>query len=521
MAIRIPVPASSTIVSRLAAIVGPEGVSVSDLDRLHYSRDMYPGTLILQSEGVRESFPDVVVWPENTEQVQQIVRFAAEQKMAVVPFGAGSGVCGGTTPVRGGIMLDMKRMSRVIEVNDDDLSVTAQPGIMGQNLENELERRGYTMGHFPSSIYCSTYGGWVATRSAGQLSSRYGKIEDMVLGCEFVTADGEIRRAPEAPGEALGPDWRQIMTGSEGTLGVLTEATCRIWPTPETRLFVAFTFPDVPAGVQAMRLVMRHGLRPAAMRLYDPLDTMMVGTKGAEEETSGVGIMDYVPLDAIGTKLRAMAPKIFRRAQRAVNRWADVGNKLEGLARQGCLMVLMFEGSDRLTRFEFDQTIRFCERLGGRNLGPEPALKWYRNRYHVSYKMIKVFYNQAFVDTIEVACSWDRVARLYKDVRDAIKTKAFIMAHFSHAYPDGCSIYFTFVGSAMNPRAAHALHQEVWRDAMDVTVRTRGTISHHHGVGLSKAEFMPRELGDGVKLLRALKNAFDPDDVMNPGKLGL
>jgi len=516
----LPPPASKEVIDALANVVGEDGVSVASVHRHSYCRDMLPVSLMRQIEGRTRHFPDVIVWPRTTLEVARIMELCPELNLPIIPYGAGSGVCGGTLPVRGGVILDLKRMDRILEINDEDLTVRAQPGIMGQTLEMELDRRGYTLGHFPSSIYCSTLGGWVATRSAGQQSSLYGKIEDMVLSMEFVLPGGEIVRTTEAPGSAAGPDWKQLFIGSEGTLGVVTEATCRIRPKPASRRFIAFNFPDVNSGVEAMRLLMRNGLRPAVMRLYDPLDTLLVGSKGAEDE-AGSGLLDHLPLDLVGARLQEFAPGLLKKAKRFVARWADLVNNLDRIANQGCLLVLMFEGDERLSRYEFEASIRLCEKLGGENRGPEPALAWHRNRYHVSYKMTKVYYNQAFVDTIEVAATWDRIVRLYEEIRAAIKPMAFIMAHFSHAYSDGCSIYFTFVSSAKDSAEAEKRHAKIWKAAMEPTIRLKGTISHHHGVGLLKAPFMKEELGDMMRVFRDLKDVMDPEHQLNPGKLGL
>lgn len=520
MTIHLPAAASAETVEKLARIVGKDGLSISPLSRILYSRDMYPVALMHQAEGVTGHYPQVVVWPKKVPEVVRVLKLARSLRLPVIPFGAGSGVCGGTIPVRGGIILDLKKMNRVLEVSGEDMSFTAEAGIMGQTLEMELNRRGFTMGHFPSSIYCSTLGGWVAARSAGQLSSKYGKIEDMVLGLEVVMPSGDILDTLGSPMGTAGPDWNQLVIGSEGTLGVVTKVCCRLNPLPATRRFASFNFPGLEAGIRAMRMMMRNGLRPAALRLYDELDTMLVGTKGDGENT-GAGLFDYLPWERLETRLRTLAPGLINRAQRFVGRWAEVANKLEGLNRDGCLMILMFEGEDAAAPFEYENALKICDQLGGKNRGPEPAINWYKNRYHVSYKMSKVFYYGAFVDTVEVAATWQKVEALYARVRDAIRNQAFVMAHFSHAYPEGCSIYFTFISAAADSRKAEKKHKEVWRRAMEATLHVGGTISHHHGVGLSKGRYLVEEMGDMMRVLRCVKEAADPEDILNPGKMGL
>lgn len=520
MVSKLPNPAPPEIVDAFIARLGAGAVSVADHDRWLYARDMYPVALMHHAEGSLRHFPDLIVHPADTEEVVAVIDLARSFNMPVIPFGAGSGVCGGTMPIRGGVMLDLKRMHRVLEVNDRDLTVRAQAGIMGQTLEMELNRRDYTMGHFPSSIHCSTLGGWVAARSAGQCSSKYGKIEDMVLGLEFVLPDGSVVRTPAVPHGGAGPSWQQIVIGSEGTMGVVTEATCRIWPAPAQRRFLAYEFSDVRTGIEAMRLVMQNDLRPAAMRLYDPLDTLMVG-KGGAEESGGSGMFDFIPVQQIETRLRTLLPRAFRKTQRFLAGYAEVGNRLEKLSKGECLMVLMFEGETRLTDYEFEATQHLCDRLGGINRGPEPAMKWFRNRHHVSYKMSKVFYNGAFVDTIEVATSWTHLPALYDAVRAAIRPMAFVMAHFSHAYPDGGSIYFTFVSSAPDATEGERKHRAIWHAALTAAMAAKATISHHHGIGLSKGEYLRKELGELFPVFETLKSVMDADNRFNPGKLGL
>jgi alkyldihydroxyacetonephosphate synthase len=520
MTLKISAPAAPEIVQKLIDIVGENNVSVSPVKRLLNSRDMFPVSLMHHAEGVVKYFADVVVWPESAEHVAEVVKLAKSLRMPVIPFGAGSGVCGGVLPIHGGISLDLKKMNRILDVSAENMTVVAESGIMGQTFEEELNRRGYTLGHFPSSIYCSTLGGWAAARSAGQLSSKYGKIEDMVMGLEFVSPSGEITQISPVPGYDSGPDWKQVLIGSEGTLGVITKVTCRVHPYPESRHFVAFNFPDAPSGTQAMRLIMQHGLRPASMRLYDELDTMLVGSKGAEE-SAGVGLADFLPVTQIETRLRTIAPGFFNKAQRFVARWSEVANLLEKFSKDGCLLILMFEGQEAIAEYEYETAVRLCEKLGGKNCGPDPAFKWFKNRYHVSYKMSKVFYNGAFVDTIEVASTWKKLMPLYEEIRDAIRPRAFLMAHFSHSYDDGCSIYFTFLSSAKNSIEAEKAHRKIWRLAMEATLRVGGTVSHHHGIGLSKAEYMVEQHGDLMNIFRAVKDAGDPDNIMNPGKMGL
>lgn len=515
-----PSQASTDLREALARIVGGANLSITNLDRLSYCRDLNPMANLATNDGKFGPMPDVIVWPTSTDQVVQLVRLANERRVPLIPYGAGSGVCGGTVPLRGGVIVDLKKMRRILLLDEKSLTVTAEAGIIGQHLEMELNRFGYTMGHFPSSVYTSTLGGYLAARSAGQLSSKYGKIEDMALGMEVVLGTGEIMRTPVAPRAALGPDWNQVFIGSEGTLGIITSATCRIRPYPPSREFASFVFPDPETGVEAMRLMMQNELRPAAMRLYDELDTVLVGS-GSKEGESSDSFFDSLPISEFGTAIKSMVPGLIRRTERFFAQRADMINRLERFATRGCLLVLTFEGEEELTHAEKALATEICEKGQGVNKGPAPAERWWKNRYHVSYKQSKIFYHGAFVDTIEMATTWRKVVELYHEVRKAVRDKAFIMAHFSHAYLDGCSVYFTFVSAANDTEKAKHLHRQVWDAAVAACHRVGATLSHHHGIGYLKAPYMHEEHGQTMRLYEALKREMDPAGILNPGKMGL
>ncbi|HDH96592.1 MAG TPA: FAD-binding oxidoreductase, partial [Proteobacteria bacterium] len=383
------------------------------------------------------------------------------------------------------------------------------------HLERYLNAHGHTLGHFPASIYCCTIGGNLATRSAGQMSSKYGKIEDMVVGLEVVTPKGQVIRVRPAPRRATGPDIGQLFIGSEGTLGIITEAALRIWKLPEERVFGAFKFPDVESGVVAMRRIMQSDIRPAVMRFYDELDTALSGS-GSEEG----GLLDILPLREAASVVKSLVPGFVRTAQRALLSKANLLNLVERFIRDGCLMILIFEGNPELAKLEFEEAKAICTESGAEYLGPAPAQRWFKNRYSVSYKQSKVFHMGAFPDTIELATSWDRVLQLYRHVRSAIAKHALVLAHFSHAYVDGCSIYFTFVAAGMRLEDRLNVHRKVWQAAMEACLKVGATISHHHGVGLVRSEWMEQELPSSFRILEIIKSDLDPQGIMNPHKLG-
>ena len=496
-------------------------MSVAEIDRMAYATDCLPLTMIRKTDDRITDPPDYIVLPETTEEVVKIVKLANKLKVPIVPFGAGSGVCGGTVPLAGGIVMDLKKLDHIEHLDEQSLLVTVGTGIIGEHLERELNRHGYTMGHFPSSVYCYTLGGHLAARSAGQLSTKYGKIEDMVVSMEIVLGDGTLVQTPTAPRMATGPDLMQAFVGSEGTLGVITKATMRIWPYPESRRFSSFKFKDVPSGTEAIRNIMRINIMPAAVRLYDEFDTMLVGS--GRGEGAGEGLFELLPIKEARKLLGQFIPVsgLLKMGSRFALGRPDLVNKLEKLARDGCLLVLTFEGDDEITATEQELAEEICLQAGGQHSGAGPARKWWQSRYHVSYNMSKIFYAGAFVDTFEVAAPWDKIEELYFTVKEALTPLVFIMAHFSHSYRDGCSIYFSFVGSARNPKEAERLYNRTWETAITTTLKIGGTISHHHGIGYLKAPWMPEEHGEAMRIYKYLKNICDPGGIMNPQKMGL
>jgi alkyldihydroxyacetonephosphate synthase len=516
----------------------PGRVSTTAPDRVAYARDLWPrGLIAVQGGSPAAHPPDAIAWPVSTEEVATIVRAAARAATPIVPFGAGSGVCGGTLPIRGGLVVDLKRMRAIVDVDARGAAATVEAGILGEHLEHRLNRRGLTLGHFPSSIMCSTFGGWLAARSAGQLSTRYGKIEDMVRRLTFVDGRGAIHTV-DAGGA---PDLVQLIVGSEGTLGIITRATVTVRPLPELRLYRGWAFPRLAAGCEAIRRMLQRGLRPACVRLYDELDSFLhrsEGPAGQAGGTNGSGGTDQAAAGEVGPesaleqwlsmltstgkgvvadwKRRAIGAALSR--PELVNKFAST---LLPYAQNGCLLIVGFEGERRLCDAEARAATVELERAGGRDLGPGPGERWLRQRYAVSFRMSKVFDAGAFVDTMEVATTWDKLLELYRAVREAVAPLAFIMAHFSHAYVDGCSIYFTFAARGHSPSEALRKYDEIWRVGLGAVAKVGATISHHHGIGLAKAPFMPDEHGSAMSVYRALKDVLDPAGIMNPGKMGL
>lgn len=509
-------PLREELISALASA----NVSSATSDRVAYARDLWPRQQIRTRRGEAAIAPPAfIAWPESTEELAALVQVAAERSLPIIPYGAGSGVCGGILPREDALIIDMKRMRRALEVDAERLTARFEAGIIGQHLEDELNRLGFTLGHFPSSIYCSTLGGWIAGRSAGQTSGRYGKIEDMILSLRFVDGLGNIHHV-ERDGEnaALLP----LIIGSEGILGIVTEATLRIAPAPEVsdsveRVFAGFVFPDVSSGLLAIRRFYQSGLRPAVARLYDPFDSFLKrrgGVRGKKDEDAAPK-----PKKKGGSTLRSLGLLALSHSLRHANLMNGLIERIPAHLLGGATLVLVWECDPALGEVEREEARKIALALGAEDLGEEPARHWLAHRHSVSYRQSPMFRSGSFVDTMEVSARWSRLLPMYEAVKRALGEHVFVMAHFSHAYPDGASIYFTFAGSADGDQAQLDRYDAAWKAALAAAIDAGGSLSHHHGVGRSKAPSMQREQGNALSLLADLKACFDPKLILNRGTL--
>ncbi len=457
-------------VSWLRKIFPEERFSTDLVDRISYSHDYWPISLHWMIRGKVPALPDVVVWPESEEEVSRLLKEAYSRRIPLYPYGGGSGVLGGTLPVKGGIVVDLKRM-RKIEIFEEDLMAFAEAGVNGAYLEGYLNYHGYTLGQIPQSLYSSTLGGWIATKAIGQFSTKYGGIEDMVIGIRAVIPPGTVVSLKPVPRTSTGPDLRKIFIGSEGTLGVVTSAFLRIWEFPKKRIFLSYLSKDLSSSLEAVRRILRRGARPAVIRIYDKLESL----------------------------------RHFY--------WLDP---------EGCVTVIIVEGDEELSRAE-EKIVRE-EFSGAIDLGEEPVKHWLSTRFCV--KEASEFAPLGFVfDTIEVAIGWSKSLDLYEKMiksMKAVKGTLFASAHASHFYPQGVCFYFTFAGIPPRGKSECEYYLEVWKAAMETVLRIGGTISHHHGVGRLRKEWLSKELGEGgFELLKKIKGGVDPEGLMNPGDMGL
>jgi alkyldihydroxyacetonephosphate synthase len=412
-----------------------------------------------------------VARPSLAIEVADVLRLCSSAGVPVTAAGGRSGVCGASVPVHGGVVLDLGELAGIVDVDVESMILDVRPGTFGDVLEDELRSSyGMTSGHWPQSIALSTVGGWLACRGAGQLSTRYGKIEDIVVGLEVALADGRIIRTGGAPRAAVGPDLTQVFVGSEGTLGVITEAWLRLHPEPPAERRAAWSLPSFEAGLEVCRQVLRRGATPAVLRLYD------------EAETA-------------------------RNFQLATN-----------------ALVVLDEGDEDLIFAVMQVVEAECVAAGAEPLDVGIVEQWMGHRNDVS-ALESLVANGFVVDTIEVAARWRDLPALYRDVLAALGAVDGVLAasvHQSHSYPDGACLYFTFAGRPEpDPALKDAFYVACWDAATRAVLARGGALSHHHGVGLNRSRFVADALGPAFGVLVALKQALDPNGVLNPGKLGL
>lgn len=507
-------PLERSCFSAFEKILGSQNISADSADLISTARDLWPLTTLEMQEGVIRSRPSAVIWPTGTDTLAKVMEFADAEGIKLVPYGGGSGVCGGALALDGTVAVDMKRMRSLGEIDEASMVVDADAGIMGEMMERELNARGYTLGHFPSSIYCSTLGGWLATRSGGQLSTRYGKIEDMAMSLTVSLPGGKVIKTPCVPRSATGPDWNQVFIGSEGTLGIISKATMKLRPLPEERAFMSFAFDGVKSGTAAIRKTLQAGISPAVVRLYDPVDTLFSGWGGSKKKHKTKPPRGSTKAHPWFEGLERLIPNFPRRLIPRL--WMNP-RRMNGFAasRAGkCKLIYMFEGPKGRVQIDAKNAKGILLSEGGQDKGEDLAKHWYETRYKVSYNLSPTFDLGLFADTMEVISTWDNLLDLYYNVRKAISDHALVMAHFSHAYPSGCSIYFSFASTAKGLEEKKRVYDRIWENGLEACVSSGGAISHHHGIGRLKARMLSKEYGEAINVFKALKKSADPNGIL-------
>ena len=494
---------NEAFLSAIQAKLGDDQIVDDKKTRLVHAAGKSFRDLWLLRHGQVQFAPDCVVFPNNEEDVAQIVSAAHEHSVVLVPFGGGSNIAGCLEPKdrndRMVVSLDMCRMHRVLEVDTFSLTARIEPGVYGQHLEDQLAQHGVTLGHFPDSFLHSTLGGWVATRSAGMQSDIYGKIEDMVISLRMVTPSGTIvtRTVPKS---SNGIDVRHLCIGSEGILGVITEVVIQVHHKPQKEDWYGWLFPDFKSGLDAIHECHRADCMPTVTRLNDPKKTAL-------------SFAFKHPKTGFKNKIA----KAFK--------WY-IGNVKKIDFNQCCLMVVKYEGSPHEFNRIKNKVTAIYKKHRGVCLGAEPGRSFAKVKFDFPHLRDYVMDRSIMADVSETATTWGNLRSMHKngltDVEQAIKetgVDAWVGCHLSHSYRTGASLYFTF---GCQQREGREIEQYLYikKAAEDAFMKNGGTLSHHHAVGTEHLPWVEEVLSPtGLKAVKALKAGLDPNGIMNPGKI--
>lgn len=473
-------------------IIASDRVRTDAYERAYHARGRSYHDLLYLRNGDLWSAPDAIIYPKSIEEVEALVTYAAANDVVLIPYGGGSSVVGGVTPrkekdIRPVLTVDMALMARILGVDRNSMMAHVETGIYGPDLERQLQEQGVTLGHYPQSFEFSTLGGWIAARGAGHQSNKYGKAEDWFIAARVITPTG-IWITEKFPKSGAGPLVKDLVPGSEGTFGIITDAWVHLHEVPEKKEYRAYIFPEFESGVDAVRRLMQQPVPTAMVRLSDANETFFYSVLHGGAEVGENGPLGF------------------------------------------CLMLVGFEGQAEQVdayRAQADTILAAC---GGADMGTSMGELWLSTRFETPYLRDPMLDRGLGVDTVETAVDWGRLLTLHDNVTTAMEdslrrnhprpgAKGIVMAHVSHSYRNGASLYFTFIF----PRKLESpveQWQAIKNDASNIIVEQGGTISHHHGVGMDHLPWMQKEKGlKGQQLLKQLKKTLDPKNIMNPGKL--
>ena len=462
--------------SELEDAVGRENVSMSEGERLAYGTDYFWISRMWIDKGQTPPTPDYIVRPSSAEEISKVLKIANYYKIPVYTWGGGSGSQGGALPMAGGITLDTKRMNRLIHVDVETGIITAETGMIFQTLEWYANEKGFSVMHIPSCLTCCTIGGALAHNGIGILSTKYGKIDDMCISLEAVLPNGDIINSLPVPKHSSGPDIRQMLIGSEGTLGIITKATFRMIRQPEIRRHHAFLFDSMSTGIRACREIVQT-LKPSIMRLFDEAETV------------------------------------------------SIIKKVLGFEKKGAFMNLTLEGRAAIVDVEEKIVLEICQKYGAQYLGTEYGEKWYENRITFFYPGYMMDNPQMF-GTMDTTATFDKIEPVYWAMKHAVEDNfpnVRFIAHCSHWYDWGTMLYDRFIMDQPpeDPDEALRLHNEIWNAGIRAALANGGVINDHHGVGLKLSRLMKEQYGPAMQVLQGLKKSLDPNGIMNPYKMGL
>jgi alkyldihydroxyacetonephosphate synthase len=459
--------------------------------------------LFRMRRGMAEGAPDLVLYPENEHDVLVAIRAAAHHDVAVIPFGGGSNIAGcleRSETRRMVVSLDMRRMRRVLAVDAESFTARIEAGVFGPDLEEQLQGYGLTLGHFPDSFLHSTLGGWIATRSAGMQSDKYGKIEDMVVALRMVTPVG-VLATRVVPKSSNGIDVNHLCIGSEGTLGVITEATMRVHPRSELRRTHGYLFLDFESGIQAMHECVRKECVPSMFRLNDPDKT------------------------ALSLAFKPPSSRLSQAAARVMKTY--LGIKGFDFMR-ACLMLTTFEGNKANLARQHNQVSAIFRRFGAVDLGLGSGKSFESTKYDFPHIRDFLLDRGITSDVSETSTVWSNIVPLYRASTAALRAaisdsgggvEPWVGCHISHTYQCGASLYLTFACRQQHGREMHQ-YLRAKRAVQQSFIDHQATLSHHHAVGTEHLPWLTDDISPvGVMAVAAIKAGLDPGNVMNPGRL--
>ena len=462
--------------TELEDAVGVENVGTNMGQKLAYGTDYFWLARMTVDKGCEPALPDYVVRPGSAEEVSKVLKIANYYKIPVHTWGGGSGSQGGALPMAGGIILDIKRMNKLLDIDTTSGTITCETGMVFQQLEWYANEKGFSTMHMPSCLTCGTVGGALAHNGIGILSTKYGKIDDQCISMEVVLPNGDIINTLPVPKHAAGPDLNQIFIGSEGTLGVITKATFKLFEQPECRKHRAFLFPDMHSGYMAGRDIMQK-VKPSILRFFDEAETV------------------------------------------------SIIKKILGFEKKGCFMNLTLEGIERIVDIETEIVLEIAKKWGAQDLGSEYGEKWFENRITFFYPGHIMDIPQMF-GTMDTVATYANIEKIYWAMKKAINEnfpQVRYISHSSHWYEWGCMNYTRFIldNPPADPEEAIRLHNQIWNTGVRAAMENGGVINDHHGIGLKLSRLMKEQYGPAMQVTQGLKKALDPNGILNPYKLGL